>query len=68
MKKILTYEDFKKISFYEYSFGNINIDNYTDEELYNLFLFDKQAEEELYKNNIFLEGENIKIPIKDLLN
>lgn len=46
--RILSYEDFKKMTIYEW--GNyFNIDLYTDEELANIFKWSLKFEEELYQ-------------------
>ena len=67
--KILTYDQFiKEMSLYEYSYGNItDIDEYTDEELTNLFKFAERAEQELKQNNIIIEEDNMNILLYKLL-
>ena len=46
--RILSYEDFKKMTIYEW--GNyFNIDLYTDEELANIFKWSLRFQEELYQ-------------------
>lgn len=57
--RILSYEDFKKMTIYEW--GNyFNIDLYTDEELANIFKWSLRFQEELYQarmhDRIITEG------------
>ena len=57
--RILSYEDFKKMTIYEW--GNyFNIDLYTDEELANIFKWSLRFQEELYQarmhDRIIVEG------------
>ena len=68
--KILTYDQFiHEMSLYEYSYSNIiDIDEYSDEELTNLFSFAKRAEQELKNNNIIIEENNKNILIYKLLS
>ena len=49
--RILSYEDFKKITMYEW-LNSFNIDLYTDDELFNVSQWAKQAEEELYQSRM----------------
>ena len=57
--RILSYEDFKKITMYEW-LNSFNIDLYTDDELANVVKWAKQAGEELYQarmhDRIITEG------------
>ncbi len=79
--RILSYEDFKKRISCNNE-GDIDIDLYSKEELYNLSKWSIQAREELFnarrKNNILVENINIEndilmkeemdIPFQDLIN
>jgi hypothetical protein len=69
-KKILTYDQFiHEMTLYEYSYGSIiDIDEYNDEELTNLFSFAKRVEQELKNNNIVIGENNKNIPIYKLLS
>ena len=49
--RILSYEDFKKITIYDW-LNSFNIDLYTDDELFNVGQWAKQAEEELYQSRM----------------
>ena len=57
--RILSYEDFKKITIHDW-LNSFNIDLYTDDELFNVGQWAKQAEEELYQarmhDRIIVEG------------
>ena len=57
--RILSYEDFKKITIHNW-LNSFNIDLYTDDELFNVGQWAKQAEEELYQarmhDRIIVEG------------
>ena len=78
--RILSYEDFKKMTIYEW--GNyFNIDLYTDEELANIFKWSLRFQEELYQarmhDRIITEGieppdelteEEEKLPMQQLID
>ena len=57
--RILSYEDFKKITIHDW-LNSFNIDLYTDDELFNVNQWAKQAAEELYQarmhDRIITEG------------
>ncbi len=78
--RILSYEDFKKITIHEW-LNSFNIDLYTDDELFNVSQWADQAEEELYQarmhDRIITEGiepkdslteEEEHIPIQQLID
>ena len=78
--RILSYEDFKKITIHDW-LNSFNIDLYTDDELFNVGQWAKQAEEELYQarmhDRIITEGieppdvlteEEEKLPIQQLID
>ena len=77
--RILSYEDFKKITIHNW-LNSFNIDLYTDDELFNVGQWAKQAEEELYQarmhDRIIVEGiepkdfltEEENTPIQQLID
>ena len=62
MEKILTYEQYINTPINE--LDNIDIDNYTDEEIYNLICFQKQYDDELNHSNVLLEEKKRIFNIK----
>lgn len=77
--KILSYDDFKKLTLKEYLI--LDTDSYSDDEIFNILQWSKQSEEELFnaRNREKIISENVEIydeltdeeentPIQDLID